>query len=293
MRANPPLPRRRHICEGCTAAEILDVSRCGGLTSLGFAHMSMLGALRCLDASGTRFNDHGAELMLGSGEGDSSPLHTLERLLLRDLTDRLTDAGLEFIARCAALRTIAINGSTDVSDVGIKTLTRECRALFAIDLSGTSVGSAGLKSLAKRCRRIREALFDGCQFVGNSGASALASLRNLQVLSLRDCRRVGDAFCSALVADPDWSPLTSLDLANTSLTVKGVEVLFSASRGAMRMLQLLDVSAAAGITPSSFVELGESLWKESLCWCAKPTSRFAPARECPRIVCFQRNVAPH
>jgi hypothetical protein len=198
-----------------------------GVTGAGLKSLGGLQQLEHLELSGSALNDEGA--------GNVGALRSLK--VLNVSATKISDAAIKEIARLEQLQELTAGGvvlsDKAVQQVGaLKHLRKldlsntqtgdlSARAIAGLDqlkvlhVYGTDISDAGMMELARLTGL--EELKIGYR-VTDVGVSALAGPRQLQVLSLWNCTRVGDGCVPTLSA---LTNLRELDLNKTKITVKG------------------------------------------------------------------------
>jgi len=207
------------------------------VTDTSLAYIAELTNLRSLDISFTQITDVGLEylaslaqleeLNLGGNKISGVGLHVLKLLpKLRKLSfygiqrrnagwcwaPVLTDLELETISRLTALEDLNLGfgvglGTPRPNDLGPADGEAECRIA-----GGTRITDFGLAKLTT-LERLKHLDLSGAAITAN-GLKTLASLRNLQRLSLWNVKGIDDSAASSLAA---LGNLTSLDLSNTAV----------------------------------------------------------------------------
>src|SRR6266850_1441364 len=207
------------------------------VTDTSLAYVAELTNLRSLDISFTQITDVGLEhlaslpqleeLNLGGNKISGVGLHVLKLLpKLRKLgfygvqrrnagwcwAPVLTDLELETISRLTALEDLNLGfgvglGTPRPNDLGPADGEAECRIA-----GGTRITDFGLAKLTT-LERLKHLDLSGAAITAN-GLKTLASLRNLQRLSLWNVKGIDDSAASSLAA---LANLTSLDLSNTAV----------------------------------------------------------------------------
>ena len=207
------------------------------VTDTSLAYIGTLTNLRSLDISFTQITDVGLEhlaslplleeLYLGGDKISGVGLHVLKLLpKLKKLSfygiqrrnagwcwaPVVTDLELETISRLTALEDLNLGfgvglGTPRPNDLGPADGEAECRIA-----GGTRITDFGLAKL-KTLEKLEHLDLSGAAITAN-GLKTLASLRNLQRLSLWNVKGIDDSAAAALAA---LGNLKSLDLSNTSV----------------------------------------------------------------------------
>src|SRR5262249_19006449 len=207
------------------------------VTDTSLAYIAELSSLKSLDISFTQITDVGLEhlaslagleeLTLGGNKISGASLHVLKLLpKLRKLSfygiqrrnagwcwaPVVTDLELETISRLGSLEDLNVGfgvalGTPRPDDLGPADGEAECRIA-----GGPRVADVGVGKLTA-LKKLRVLDLSGAS-ITVSGVNALASLPNLQRLSLWNVKALDDRSAASLSSIPT---LTSLDLSNTSI----------------------------------------------------------------------------
>jgi hypothetical protein len=186
----------------------LVLSRCGGVTDAGLAHLRDVSELTFLELDGTPITDAGLRHLAG--------LPGLVWLQLEKAA--VGDAGLAHLKGSTRFRHLVL-GDTQVGDAGLAHLAGN-RDLDYLNLCGTNVTDAGLATVAG-FKGLQKLLLAGLPKVTPGGLAKLAGLTELTELNL-DSTRVGDA---GLVHLRGMKRLAHLNLDRAGVTDAGLGAL--------------------------------------------------------------------
>jgi internalin A len=265
------------------------------VTDTSLAYIAELTNLRSLDISFTQITDVGLEhlaslpqleeLNLGGNKISGVGLHVLKLLpKLKKLSfygiqrrnagwcwaPVLTDLELETISRLTALEDLNLGfgvalGTPRPNDLGPADGEAECRIA-----GGTRITDFGLAKLTT-LEKLKHLDLSGAA-ITTSGLKTLASLRNLQRLSLWNVKGIDDSAAPYLAA---LGNLTSLDLSNTTV---GDETLARLAK--LSSLQRLYVSETQ-VTPQGLAQFHKQRPRAFVSSDARPAPRvsFSPGSQ--------------
>lgn len=136
------------------------------------------------------------------------PLSGVEWLVLTN--SEVTDSGLNHVTKLHQLQTLHLNGSTSITDEGIRLLSQSTN-LKRLDLSGTAISDKALLHLS-RCSNL-VALELNSTDISDEGIRNLATLSKLKELHLNDTN-VSEAGASSLRSQLPNCSVTHGDLAS-------------------------------------------------------------------------------
>jgi F-box/leucine-rich repeat protein 13 len=102
---------------------------------------------------------------------------------------RLTDNAFKFLSAARQLRKIKIASNANLTDIAIKTITKNCTELRYVALTD-------------------------CEKISDASLKCLSACKNLSVLNLADCLRITDAGVKFLSEGPCVGKLRELNLTN-------------------------------------------------------------------------------
>jgi len=146
-------------------------------------------------------------------ETKSPRLKNIKKLSLRDCTE-ITNDGLKNISRgCPTLEHLDLSGITTIDESGMIFIGRKCRNLQGLLLEHcTNIASGVCQILAEHCPKLSVLNLRGCQGIDDSGLNYLSEgCNNIQDLNLYDCDSITDTGIKHLARG--CPNLQSLDLS--------------------------------------------------------------------------------
>ncbi|TKY50692.1 F-box/LRR-repeat protein 4 [Spatholobus suberectus] len=186
------------IGEGLPLLQSLDVSYCSRLTDKGLSAVAKgCCDLRILRAASCGFVTDGVL------EALSKNCPNLDELGLK-LTSVTDDGLINLASGCRQIRFLNLNNCSNVSDVGVSTISRACSSsLKTLKLLRCyKIGDGTILSLAKFCGNLETLIICGCRDVSAGAVMLLATAcgSSLKILSIDECQNISDSSVGCILS---------------------------------------------------------------------------------------------
>ncbi|XP_036616541.1 dynein regulatory complex subunit 6 [Trichosurus vulpecula] len=137
----------------------------------------------------------------------------IKHLVINDMPT-LTDSCIKvLVERCKNITSVVFIGSPHLSDTAFKYLT-DC-SLSKVRVEGNNrITDLTFKLLDKCYEDLRHIYMTDCERITDVSLKSIANLKNLVVLNLANCIRIGDAGLRSFLVGPSSSKLRELNLTN-------------------------------------------------------------------------------
>ena len=220
------------LAAGLDGLQVLKMSDCPGNFELGCRNLGHLKFLTELDISSCPgFTDKALEYMALGGSG-----RQLRILKFRNMSGA-SDTGIhEFVTSCTKLHDLDVSGSTNLSDVVLAMILRECKLINTLAASGLPhLGENVIKTVRDYCPGLTDINISYCDLINDDLLDLLSPSKTILKIDISGCPLLGD---SSIARVPNWW-LTHLVAKNlTKLTDPGI---VSLSQSHLELLHL-DIS---------------------------------------------------
>ncbi|OAY69069.1 F-box/LRR-repeat protein 10 [Ananas comosus] len=194
---------------------------------------------------------------------------------------RVNDLGILLMAdTCSKLESISLGGFSRVTDTGLRAIIHSCSSLRKLRVShGSQLTDLVFHDISATSLSLTHVSLRWCNLLTNHGILGLSCNKDLNVLDLRDCRKVGDVALRALSCLPKLQVLLldNMDITNIGLSYLGsgkCPLVSLSLRGCRRLtddgitlllggstrlsLQVLDISKLPNLTDNGILRLARS-----------------------------------
>ncbi|XP_062068163.1 F-box and leucine-rich repeat protein 13 [Lepus europaeus] len=198
------LPRHFHNLQN------LSLAHCRKFTDKGLQYLSLGNGchkLICLDLSGcTQISVQGFKNIANSCSG-------IMHLTINDMPTLTDNCVKALVEKCPSITSVTFIGSPHISDCAFKALTA-CN-LRKIRFEGNKrITDACFKFIDKNYPNINHIYMSDCKGITDSSLKSLATLKQLTVLNLANCVRIGDTGIKHFLDGPVSQRLRELNLSN-------------------------------------------------------------------------------
>uniref|UniRef100_A0A5F9D232 F-box and leucine-rich repeat protein 13 n=1 Tax=Oryctolagus cuniculus TaxID=9986 RepID=A0A5F9D232_RABIT len=188
----------------------LSLAYCRKFTDKGLQYLSLGNGchkLICLDLSGcTQISVQGFKNIANSCSG-------IMHLTINDMPTLTDNCVKALVEKCPSITSVTFIGSPHISDCAFKALTA-CN-LRKIRFEGNKrITDACFKFIDKNYPNINHIYMSDCKGITDSSLKSLATLKQLTVLNLANCGRIGDMGIKHFLDGPVSQRLRELNLSN-------------------------------------------------------------------------------